>query len=320
MLEQAGHEAQPAVPIIPMRILSVKGKPVSRILADSALVGEDGQPLGRWAFRREYRSTYRDTAVSSEKRVVGDWWKPGEPGTGVIPISVEVEVAGELDITVGDTLVWDVQGLPVTTLVANLREVNWARMEPNFFVVFPDGPLNEAPQMFVLLSRIPDPSERGGMQRQVVERFPNVTSIDLTQIQASIENLIDKVVLVIRFMALFSLATGAIVLVGAVATSRFQRIRESVLLKTLGATRRQILQILVVEYLLLGALAVALALLLSTGAGWLLMTYVFESPFAFPALPLALLAAGMLALTVSVGLLNSTEIFRKTPLEVLRAE
>jgi putative ABC transport system permease protein len=121
-------------------------------------------------------------------------------------------------------------------------------------------------------------------------------------------------------MALFSLATGAIVLVGAVATSRFQRIRESVLLKTLGATRRQILQILVVEYLLLGALAVALALLLSTGAGWLLMTYVFESPFAFPALPLALLAAGMLALTVSVGLLNSTEIFRKTPLEVLRAE
>ena len=320
ILERGGHDAQPAVPIIPMRILSVKGRPVSRILSDSAPIGADGQPLGRWAFRREYRSTYRDTIVSSEKRVVGNWWKPGEALSGVIPISVEVEVAGELGITVGDTLVWDVQGLPVTTRVANLREVNWARMEPNFFVVFPDGPLNEAPQMFVLLSRIPDPAVRGGVQRQVVERFPNVTSIDLTQIQASIEDLIDKVVLVIRFMALFSLATGAIVMVGAVATSRFQRIREGVLLKTLGATRKQILQILLVEYFFLGALAVTLALLLSTGAAWLLMKYVFESEFAFPALPLVALAAGMLVLTVSVGLLNSTEVFRKTPLEVLRAE
>ena len=320
IMAAGGHESQPAVPIIPMRILSVKGRSVSRILADSAPLGEDGQPLGRWAFRREYRSTYRDTIVSSEKRVLGDWWQPGRFDTGAIPISVEVEVAGELDITVGDTVVWDVQGLPVTTRVANLREVNWARMEPNFFVVFPEGPLNNAPQMFVLLTRIPDPAGRGGVQRQVVERFPNVTSLDLTQIQASIENLIDKVVLVIRFMALFSLATGAIVLVGAVATSRFQRIREGVLLKTLGATRKQILQILFVEYLFLGALAVALALVLSTGAAWLLMKYVFESDFAFPGAPLSVLAAGMLVLTVSVGLLNSTEVFRKTPLEVLRAE
>jgi putative ABC transport system permease protein len=320
ILQRGGHEAQPAVPIIPMRILSVRGRPVSQILADTAARGPDGEALGRWAFRREYRSTYRDTIVSSEKQVLGDWWEPGSKPTGVIPISMEVEVAGELGVTVGDTLVWDVQGLPVTTRVANLREVNWARMEPNFFVVFPEGPLNDAPQMFVLLSRIPDPAMRGGVQRQVVERFSNVTSLDLTQIQASIENLIDKVVLVIRFMALFSLATGAIVLVGAVATSRFQRIREGVLLKTLGATRKQILQILFVEYLFLGTLAVALALALSTGAAWLLMKYVFESEFAFPALPLSILAASMLVLTVTVGLLNSTEVFRKTPLEVLRAE
>jgi putative ABC transport system permease protein len=108
--------------------------------------------------------------------------------------------------------------------------------------------------------------------------------------------------------------------VGAVATSRFQRIREGVLLKTLGATRKQILQILLVEYVFLGALAVALALMLSTGAGWLLMKYVFDSAFAFPALPLTVLAGCILALTVAVGLLNSTEVFRKTPLEVLRAE
>jgi putative ABC transport system permease protein len=319
-LREAGYPSQPPVPIVPMKILAVKGRPVGTILADTAPVGEDGQPLGRWAFRREYRSTYRDTIVGSEKQVVGDWWQPGEVDSAAVPISVEAGLAGELDVTIGDSILWDVQGLPVLTRIVNLREVNWARMEPNFFVVFPEGPLNDAPQMFVMMSLVPDAAERGRVQRQVIEQFPNVTTLDLTQIQASIEDLIDRVVLVIRFMALFSLATGAIVLVGAVATSRYQRIREGVLLKTLGATRRQILRILFVEYLFLGALAVALALLLSTGAAWLLMKYLFESEFAFPAVPLGILALSMLTLTVTVGLLNSTEVFRKTPLEVLRAE
>lgn len=316
----AGHPVEPAVPIVPMRLLSVKGRSVESILRDSNPVSDDGQPLGRWAFRREYRSTYRDTSVASEKTLVGKWWKAGEFDPAVLPISVEVEVAGELGVTVGDTMVWDVQGLPVTTRIVNLREVNWMRFEPNFFVVFPEGPLDEAPQMFVVLTRVSDPTELGRLQRRVIERSPNVTAIDLTQLQVSITRLIDRVVLVIRFMALFSLATGAVVLIGAVATSRFQRVREGVLLKTLGATRKQIGRILAVEYLALGALAVATAILLSGGAGWLIMKFVFETPFAFPLGSLGLLALGVVGLTLGVGLLNSLEVLRKTPLEVLRTE
>jgi putative ABC transport system permease protein len=319
-LRSDGYPVQPAVPIVPMRILSVKGKPVGQLLADSSLVGDDGQPLGRWAFRREYRSTYRDTTVSSETKVAGDWWKAGAGRQAVVPISVESGVAGELGVTVGDTMVWDVQGLPVTTRIANLREVNWARFEPNFFVVFATGQLERAPQMFVALTRIPDAAERGRIQRQVAIRFPNVTSIDLTQLQTSIEALLDKVILVVRFMALFSLATGGVVLIGAVATSRFQRIREGVLLKTLGATRSQILQILFVEYLALGLAGVLSAFILSIGAAWLLMTYVFEASFGVPVSELSGLAAGVVTLTVLIGLANSTEVFRKPPLEVLRSE
>ncbi|MEO8199961.1 MAG: FtsX-like permease family protein [Gemmatimonadota bacterium] len=319
-LRRAGYPPGPAVPIVPMRILSVKGKPVSRILSDSAPIGPDGEPLGRWAFRREFRSTYRDSAVPSENKILGDWWKPGAGDTGVVPISIEVDVAGELGITVGDTMVWDVQGVPVTARVANLREVNWARFEPNFFVVFAEGPLNAAPQMFVSLTRIPDAAERGRVERLVVEQFPNVTAIDLSQLQASIEGLLDKVVLVVQFMSLFSLATGGVVLVGAVATSRFQRVREGVLLKTIGATRRQILQILLVEYFCLGLAGVLTALMLSCGAGWLLMKYLFESPFRLPIVPLGLLGLGVVSLTIVIGLLNSTEIFRRPPLEVLRTE
>ncbi|MEO8294568.1 MAG: FtsX-like permease family protein [Gemmatimonadota bacterium] len=320
LLRDSGYPSQPAVPIVPMRILSVKGKPVGRILADSAPVGDDGEPLGRWAFRREYRSTYRDTTVASEKKVAGDWWKTGAGSEAVVPISMETGVAGELGVTVGDTIVWDVQGLPITTRIVNLREVNWARFEPNFFVVFPVGPLESAPQMFVALTRIPDPAERGRVQRGVVERFPNVTTIDLSQLQESIETLLDKVILVVRFMALFSLATGGIVLVGAVATSRFQRVREGVLLRTLGATRNQLLQILLVEYFCLGMAGVLTAFLLSVGAAWLLMKYLFDASFGVPVGALSGLAAGVIVLTVTIGFANSTEIFRKPPLEVLRAE
>jgi putative ABC transport system permease protein len=132
--------------------------------------------------------------------------------------------------------------------------------------------------------------------------------------------LINRVVLVIRFMALFSLATGAVVLVGAVATSRYQRVREGVLLKTLGATRWQIGGILAVEYLALGSLAVLTALLLSGGAGWVIMKWVFDTPFAIPLGALAWLALGVVGLTLGVGLASSLEVLGKTPLEVLRTE
>src|SRR5207249_4476555 len=181
-------------------------------------------------------------------------------------ISVERELATELGVRVGDEIVWDVQGRLVPSRVAHLREVTWARFEPNFFVVFPPGPLDGAPQSFVTLSRADDPRLRASVQRSVVEHFPNVTTIDLAQVQQALDRIVSRVALAIRFMALFSLATGAVVLVGAVATSRYQRLREAVLLKTLGATRGQILRIALAESVALGLLASAAALLLATGA------------------------------------------------------
>jgi putative ABC transport system permease protein len=334
----------PPVPIVPMRIFSVKGRPVSALLADSgdqasgatadstnsrgnAEGGRRQRPQnGRWALRREFRSTYRDSTVASEKLVVGDWWKRGtwtaeSAGTGaVVPISMESGVAGEIGVTIGDTIVWDVQGAQIPTRLVNLREVNWARFEPNFFVVFPEGPLTRAPQSLVLLTRITDPAERGRIQRRVVERFSNVTSLDLSLVQQSIERIVASVTLAIRFMALFSLATGAVVLVGAVATTRWQRVREAVLLKTLGATRAQVLRVLLAEYLALGVLSALVAAGLATAAGWALMKYTFEIRFTMPWSTLAGLAASLALLTVVVGLLNSRDVLRRTPLEVLRSE
>jgi putative ABC transport system permease protein len=161
---------------------------------------------------------------------------------------------------------------------------------------------------------------RGRIQRILVERFPNVSSVDLGLVQRAIDRIVGSMIMAIRFMALFSLATGAVVLIGAVATSRFQRVREGVLLKTLGGTRNQIMRVLLTEYLALGSLAALVAVGLSTVAGWAITRFVFHSDFTIPVPELAGLTAVLVGVTVTVGLWNSMEVFRATPLEVLRAE
>ncbi len=324
-LRAASVTPAPAVPIVPMRIASVKGVPAQSLLSASAtLEPKPGSP-NPGTLRREYRSTYRDHVTPSETVVAGAIWSEGSwrlrtAGEATIPISLEADVARELGVGVGDGIVWDVQGLSVATRVESLREVRWARFEPNFFVVFPEGPLDDAPRSYLTLARLEGTAARARLARRIAERFPNVTALDLSQVQQVVEGLLSRASLAIRFMALFSLAAGAVVLAGAVATSRFQRVRESVLLRALGATRGQILRILLAEYLSLGALASATATLLAAAAAWALLRFVFEAPFYLPVAPLAALAAGVLVLAVGVGLGGSTEVLRKPPLEVLRAE
>jgi putative ABC transport system permease protein len=221
---------------------------------------------------------------------------------------------------VGDEIVWDVQGIQIPTRVTSLREVDWARFEPNFFVVFEPGSLEGAPHTLATLTRIEQPAARGSFQRRLAERLPNVTTLDLSVVQEALERLVDRVVLAIRFMAGFTLATGTLVLVGALATSRFQRIREGALLRTLGATRSQLFRIVLAEYFALGTMAAAVAAALSAAAAWALAKWVFEGRFSPQPVPLAALVLGVVALTVVVGLANSREVIRRTPLEVLRGE
>lgn len=318
LLREADINPSPIVPIVPMRIRAISGRDSAARVeeADSALATRDS-----WAIRREYRSTYRDTLVATEQLVAGEWWDaaPDAPA-GTARISVDGGVAAELGISLGDHIVWDVQGIEVRTVIASLREIDWGRLEPNFFVVFEPGSLERAPQMMATLARIDDPANRGTVQRRLAEAFPNVTSLDLSLLQNAIQNIIDRVALAIRFMAGFSLLTGAIVLIGAVSTNRFQRIREAVLLKTLGATRRQVLRIILTEYVALGLLATTISVILASVAGWALATWVFETPFRVPLPQLVALTSGLVALTLGVGLWSSNTILKRTPLEVLRSE
>ncbi len=311
VVRSQGHPVLQQVPIVPMRIAAIGGRPVDSIIRDPA------QRRSGWPLRREYRSTFRDTATSGERLVAGAWWR-GRGSGPPYPISLSTDIAQELRVGLGDRIDWSVQGMTVPTRVVALRQVDWARMEPNFFAVFATAALEHAPRSSVLLTRVDDAAARGRLERAVSERYPNVTGLDVALLEATIERVLSRVSLAIRFMAAFSLATGALVLLGAVAAGRLERIREGALLKTLGATRRQLSRILLAEYSALGLLAGLVGIGLSVGGGWAMMHYVFELKFTLPALPLLAVLAVTAGMVAVVGLAASREVFRRTAMEVLR--
>jgi putative ABC transport system permease protein len=319
VLDGHGLSVLQETPIVPARLHAINDRTVEEILRTSGAF-----QYGRWALRREYRHTYRDTVVGSETVVAGEWWETtGQRGRGAagqtLPrISLEQDLAADLLVGLGDRLIWNVQGLLIETRVASLRTVDWARFEPNFFVVFEPGVLEDAPQMGVLLARGADADSRARVQRDVVERFPNVAVVDLTVLQQTLDDVIGKVTLAIRFMALFSVASGILILVGALATSRRQRMREVTLLRTLGARARVIRTVLLTEYAALGLLAGIAGTMLSTAGGWAVARFVFELPFRLPVGALAAFWGGCALLTIVIGAATGRDLARRPPLDLLR--
>lgn len=307
-----GHDVISETPIVTMRFAGGNG------LTPEAWAERVGIPVRNWALRREYRSTYRDSIVPTEKLLSGKWFGADDLPAGVHEMSLERDIMDELKARLGDTLQWDVQGVTIRAVVTSVREVDWGRFEPNFFAVFETAALQGAPAQFVTIAAVSSDTAVARLQREAVRRYPNVSSIDLSLVRGTITQIVDKVTLTVRFLALFSLAMGIPVLFSAVAATRRDRLREGVLLKTLGATRAQIGRILLAEYAVLGLLGSLSGMVLAVGGAWGLVTFVFESTFRFAALPALGIAAAMMALAVSIGLLTGRDVFRETPMAVLR--
>ncbi|MFN2636094.1 MAG: ABC transporter permease [Gemmatimonadaceae bacterium] len=311
-----GHEVVQLAPVVTMRIAAINGKKVS----DMTPVRRGQRGRASWALRREFRSTYREKPAQSETIVAGKWFSDSalkiarDPGE----ISLEDGIAKELNVKLGDTITWNVQGVEIPTRITSLRKVVWTRFEPNFFVVFAPPILEPAPRQYVLLAAVKNPAAVSLLQRAVVNRFSNISSIDLTAIKRTVDRIVAKASLAIRFMALFSFAVAIPVLFSAVSATRRARVREGVLLKTLGATRTQIARILLAEYSLLGVLGGLTGMLLSLGGGWAVVHYIFHAPFTAPVLAIAGIASTALALTLLIGLLAGRDVFRETPIAALR--
>jgi len=302
------------VPLVTMRLVSIKGRSTAELHA------EKRDKIPEWALLWEYRATYREHLLDTETLIAGTWQSRVEHPDAAVPVSLEEDIARTLDVGLGDALASDVQGVPITTIVGSLRRVDWQRMQPNVFVLFPAGVLEPAPQFHVLVARAPASDLSAAVQRAVVQQFPNVSAIDLTLILQTLEAIVQKVTFAIRFMALFSIAAGLMVLMSAVLTSRFQRLRESVLLRTLGASRAQIRQILMIEYLFLGAFAAVTGVLLAVLASWALASFLFEVVFVPAGLPLVVAFLLVITLTVVAGMLGSRGVTTRPPLDVLRQE
>jgi putative ABC transport system permease protein len=233
-------------------------------------------------------------------------------------VSLDHDVAGEMHVKLGDTITWNVQGVDVPTVVTSLREVKWQTFSPNFFAVFSPKSLAAAPKQFAILVHGATPTDVAHLQRDVVTGYPSVSSLDLSLVQTTVTNVLGKVTMAIRFLALISLTLAVPVLFSAVAATRRERLREGVLLKTLGATRRQIGRIMLAEYALLGTLGALTGVVLSTLAGWAVLHWIFRLPFVPAVAPELIVAAAMIGLAVAIGLLTGRDVFAETPMAALR--
>ncbi len=300
------------LPIVTMDLEAWKGRSKKEWLADTTA------NIRRWAATREARVTYRDYVDANEELVEGTFVGTRKSPGDSIFISLGEDYARGLDVGIGDEITWNVQGLRMKTYVSSLRSIEFRNMQARFFIVFPTGVLENAPQFQVLVTKSPDIATTAAYRKTVVKAFPNVSVVDLASILSSLNEILDKVSYVIKFMAAFSILTGLIVLISSLLLSKFQRIRESVLLRTIGASRKQILSINATEYFLIGALSAATGILISLLGSWLLARFQLELDFSIRWLPILAVFFIVVSLTTLIGVLNSRDVIRKSPLEVLR--
>lgn len=313
LMKENKLEVNQVVPIITCRLSEIKGKSVEALQKDTT------DKIPNWALTREYRVTYRDSLHSSEELIKGELHAK-RPSKDSVWVTISEGMEENLEVSIGDSLVFDIQGVPLKAFIAGVRKVDWPKDPPNFIFVFPTGVLENAPQFYVTSTRIQEQQQANNFQQQLILQFPNVSLIDLRLILSTVNELFDKLGLVVRFLALFSIITGLIVLAGAVINSKFVRIKENVLLRTVGARTRQITAITLIEYAYLGLFSSLTGLVLSLAGGWLLTTFFFEIEFAFDWKELSIISVSVIVLTMFIGWFNLREVINTPPLQVLRKE
>jgi len=307
VLEADGLPVLEAAPMVTMRIQSIRGVDVS-----------EAEGVPKWVARREFRSTYRDSLNFTETLVAGELATERADRAGVVPLSLEEDIAKDMNVGIGDEITLDVQGIPIRTKVTSLRRVDWSRFNLNFFMVFPPGVLEDAPGFHVVTTRTPTPAASGELQRELAGKFANVTAIDLTQILETVRDILGKISTVVTVLAGFTVLAGLPILIGTLLNGRDVRLKESVLLRTLGASAKQVRIILTIEYAALGILSALTGVLLAVAANAALATFVFKAS-PWPDAGLLMMAFGTVTgIAVLGGLGLSRGVTSHPPLEILR--
>ncbi len=297
-------------PVVRARLVAINGRPVGRDRAQ----GQDDA----WRFTREYVLTFAAAPPPANVLTRGRWWTDADAAARP-RVSVEDEAARSFGVDVGGTLTFDVQGVRVEGEVMSLRRVDWHSLSANFFVVFSQGALDGAPLSYLATARVP-PAADAAVQDAVVRAFPNVTAVPVREVLERVGDVMERIAIAVRVVALFVIGAGLVVMASALSATRYQRLYESAVLRTLGASRAVVARAFAVEYGCLGAAGGGGGTLLAGLLAWIVLRFVLEVPWTFQPAALALGVAVPAALALAVGFLGTFRLLGQKPLPLLRRE
>jgi putative ABC transport system permease protein len=305
-LSSRGIDAPPFTPMVRARMTRLNGQDIDQI--------EFEDPQGESWARREANLTFSDHMQAGNKLIEGQWW---EPGSDAMEVSVEQDFGREMGLKLGDEVIFDVAGEPVSAKVTSFRTVEWDTFQPNFFMVFSPSALQGFPATYITSLFVGDSSS--AVMIDMMRSFPSVTAIDLDSVLGQVRDVMDKAALAVQAVFLFTLLAGLTVLWAAVQSTRDERQYESAMLRTLGASRNRVLAGVAAEFLAIGLLAGLLATAGATVAGYFLATRLYELDYQFNLLlTLTGPVAGMLFVGIA-GLLATRKVISTAPVSVLRA-
>lgn len=316
--QQTGDVGPQLTPLVRSRLHAINGQPVNVEEDNDKDAEKKEEKRKAWYFTREYVLTCVDQLPKDNTITKGDWWKPGQSFSKP-QVSVEEDAAKNLGVDIGSTIDLEIQGATISAEVRSIRKVDWGNFSTNFYMILSPGSLDGAPFTYVATVRVP-PEQEVPLQQAVVAAFPNVTAINVGDVLESFARILDRLSLAIRAVALFCVLAGGLVMAAALAATRYRRLYESVILKALGATRGLIARSFATEYVLMGAVAGVIGIVLASALSWALLRYIFELPWTLQPKVLAIGLLLTIILTLIVGFLSTFRILGQRPLAVLRHE
>lgn len=295
-------------------------------LVRSRLHSIDGKLVANWEYKdkkreewfinREFVLTYMDGPPPKDNEVIeGEWWD--ETRARNAEVSLEQDAAKRLNAKIGSQLTIDIQGILVNATVTSFRKVNWRNMRTNFYMIYSPGALQGAPLTYVATVNVPDAKELE-LQHAVVEALPNITALSTRDIVDTLKSTVERLTTLVDFMSRFAIAAGLFILSGSIASTKFRRLRESAVLKILGAKRKVVASILGIEYAALGVISALVGIGLAQGLSWAVMKYMIKSDWHLQPVTMAWGFWLAVLVTVATGILSSLDVIRDKPLKTIR--
>jgi putative ABC transport system permease protein len=300
------------IPVMRARVIGVAGTGVNL---------EDYDDVRRRGLGREYVITYRSHLEANEVMQEGRLWSGPVPPGGMPEVSIEENIALR-GVRVGDRMRFDVAGRVIEARVSSIREVDWSEARNGgFMFVFRPGPFDDAPRTSIALVRAPrEPAARAALQRDLVAAYPNVSAIDVREIIRTIQGVVRNITLAITIVGVIALSSGMLILIGAVAMTRFQRHYEAAIYRTLGASTKRLTAMVAVEYGVLGTLAGILGTAGAVALSWAVTTKLLEMKWSWTPHIAAIGVVATAATVLLVGLVSSIDVLLRKPLGSLRGE